>query len=111
MGIAQPPPPVDPMRPGDIIRIRRMGSDDGWCAGIVEKASLNGESVLMRVSDGVLRPAAGGLITGVIAFTCDFEEGTAKELLTETELEVERRSPRPNYAIVMLKTNKGGTIQ
>jgi hypothetical protein len=79
------------LKQGDFIRIRRASSEDEWCTGIVERASLNGESILMRVFDGALRPDGGGIVTGVIAFSCDIEKGTATELLTETEMEVEVR--------------------
>jgi hypothetical protein len=86
--------PTEAIKTGDVIRVRRAWSEDAWCVGVVEIASLNGESVLMRVSDGVLRPEGGGIITGIIAITCNLEEGTAKELLTDTKLEVQRRDQR-----------------
>ena len=78
----------EPLKQGDFIRIRRAYSDDEWCTGIVEKASPNGEHILMCVFDGALRPEGGGIITRFIAFTCDLEKGIATELLTETDLEV-----------------------
>jgi hypothetical protein len=77
------------LKPGDVIRVRRLGSQDEWCVGVIEKASLNGLSLLMRVIDGVLRPAGGGLIAAVIAILV--EDGSAREVFTNTELEVEGR--------------------
>lgn len=89
MGIV--PNPDEILKHGDLIRIRRAYSNDEWCVGVVERASLNGESVLMRVIEGALRPEGGGIITGIIAIVCNLEKGTARELLTDTELEVARR--------------------
>ncbi|SRR5579862_478463 len=90
MGIV--PNPDEILKCGDLIRIRRAYSNDEWCIGVVERASLNGESVLMRVIEGALRPEGGGIITCIIGIACDLEKGTAKELLTDTELEVEKKA-------------------
>jgi hypothetical protein len=77
--------------PGDILRLRRWQSADEWCICTVDRASPNGEALLLIVLEGVLRPTLGGIMAGMIAVSVDPEEGIATELFTDTELEIEMR--------------------
>jgi hypothetical protein len=79
------------LKAGDVLRIRHWGSDDLWCICAVQLASTNGQSLALRVVEGALRTANGGLMTGAIAVNIDPQQGTVTEVLTGTELVVEGR--------------------
>ena len=85
---AQGPPMT---KHGDVWRIRRCGSKDSWCICSVVIVSGNGLSVGLRVIDGRLNTAHGGMMLGTLAVMIDPQAGTATEIFTRTELEVEER--------------------
>ena len=78
------------LKAGDVLRIRRAGSVDSWCLCQVQLASTNGQSLALRVTDGALRPAEGGMIVGAIAVRIEANVGVF-EVFTDTKLEIEGR--------------------
>jgi len=75
------------MKKGDRLRVRRLGSDDDWCMGVVELVSPNGMSMGFMVEHGGVRPEQGGIVTGFLAVS--LMRGTATEIATATELEIQ----------------------
>jgi hypothetical protein len=80
------------LKAGDVLRIRRAGSKDEWCMCRVELASTNGQSLALRVVEGILRPQQGGIIAGAIAITIDPVRRIPTEIFSNTDLEIEGRA-------------------
>lgn len=78
------------LKAGDVLRVRRCGSEDEWCVCSVLLASTNGESLALRMVEGMLRLDDGGTMSGALGI--HIEGGGAHEVFTSTELEVERRA-------------------
>lgn len=78
------------LKAGDVLRLRKEGSGDGWCICQVLLASTNGLAIALRVVDGMVR-VNGGWISGAISMQIDAKAQKAFEVITNTELEVEIR--------------------
>lgn len=72
---------------GKRIRVRRLGSSDGWCTCLIELVSPNKMSMGLWVEDGAVRPLKGGMITGFLPVS--MMRNKAVEVATLTELEIE----------------------
>lgn len=73
------------LEPGDYVRLRRDKGDD-WAEGFVALAS--GTSVFV-ITSGIVR-AGGGLLTGGVPLTVDYEKQTVTGLTGDNyEIEVQ----------------------
>ena len=67
------------MDKGDAIRVRKIGTDDEWCAATVILVSPNGNSVALELC-GFVHAAGGGIIGGVLPLLIDYEAETVNGL-------------------------------
>lgn len=78
---------------GDVVRVRPAYTYEEWCLCQVQILSGNQESVVLRVVHGALRIKGGGILVDSLLMRIDREQGKAFELISDTELEVEKRTP------------------
>jgi hypothetical protein len=83
---------VSEARKGDLVRVRALGTDDEWCVCRVDLDSPNGQALmLVPLEDNALR-LSGGILMGAIAVVV--RNGGAFELMSKTELEMEKYAER-----------------
>ena len=74
------------------MRVRKLGTADEWCVCRADLVSPNGESLmLVPCEDNALR-LDGGIMAGAIGVV--IRRGGAFELMTKTELEMEKYAKR-----------------
>lgn len=107
------------LKKGDLVRIRKKGSEDDWCQGVVKLASENGESVGLFL-DGTVR-TEGGLVSGALPLIVDNEHGDVRDIFGgEYEVEVGdmavgrmcyfgQRHPAPIYQLESVPVPVGET--
>jgi hypothetical protein len=75
------------VKKGDRVRVRRLGSADGWCYCTVEMVSPNGVALGLVVEDGAVYTERGGMVTGFLPISV--VKDNAYEIGTMTKLEME----------------------
>lgn len=79
------------MKTGDVVRVRRIRSNDEWCVADVALCSKNMKSAALDLGDGFVW-AAAGIIAGVLPLSIDLERETVKGLDgQEYEIEVKEK--------------------